>query len=87
MHNIGQALLELHDTKQRLNKKITFKQYQDWQRNFTWDGLLGMRYGASFCKHFDIPDRVLKYYTSVCEADRYIRAHYLDDRNRRLFSI
>lgn len=41
--------------------KITQSQYARWQKQFTWDALHNLRYGQSFCNHFDITDNRLFY--------------------------
>ena len=40
-------------------KRITEKEYLLWQPAYTFEGLHGVRYGQSFCNHFDITDNIL----------------------------
>jgi hypothetical protein len=61
-------------------KKISRQQYEYWLRHYTWDALKGMRYGQSFCNHFQIWDNILYHYRSATIADQYIKDQYLDDR-------
>ena len=52
--------------------------YEAWRLNFTFDGIRGLRYGQSFCNHFDITDYVLFYKMDWDSADRHIRTVYLE---------
>lgn len=52
--------------------------YEAWRLNFTFDGIRGMRYGQSFCNHFDITDYVLFYKMDWDSADQHIRTVYLE---------
>ena len=57
---------------------ITLSEYRDWQRGYIFDGLRNLRYGQSFCNHFDITDNILLYNVlTQQDADRYIRDTYL----------
>ena len=60
------------------HRYITVTEYRDWQRGYIFDGLRSLRYGQSFCNHFDISDNILYYNIfSQPEADRYIRETYI----------
>jgi len=52
--------------------------YEAWRLNFTFDGIRGLRYGQSFCNHFDITDYVLFYKLDWDSADQHIRTVYLE---------
>ena len=56
---------------------ITLAAYEAWRLNFTFDGIRGMRYGQSFCNHFDITDYVLFYKMDWATADQHIKAVYI----------
>jgi hypothetical protein len=56
---------------------ITHAAYEAWRLNFTFDGIRGLRYGQSFCNHFDITDYVLFYMLDWDKADQHIRKLYL----------
>ena len=56
---------------------ITEADYSEWKRAFTFEGIKGLRYGQSFCNHFDITDYVLFYKLDWASADQHIRAVYL----------
>jgi hypothetical protein len=57
---------------------ITPAAYETWRLNFTFDGIRGLRYGQSFCNHFDITDYVLFYKMDWDSADQHIRTVYLE---------
>lgn len=57
--------------------KISVKSYEQWAREFIFDGLRDQRYGQSFCNRFGITDNILYYSTTVTEADQYIQEHYI----------
>jgi len=57
---------------------ITEADYSEWKRAFTFEGIKGLRYGQSFCNHFDITDYVLFYKTDWASADQHIRTVYLE---------
>ena len=60
------------------DRKITHQQYRDWQRGYIFDGLRTLRYGQSFCRHFDISDNILFYnILTQSDADQYIRRTYV----------
>jgi hypothetical protein len=53
--------------------------YQEWQKIYTWEALVGQRYGQSFCNHFDISDNILYYTTfDVGQCDEYIMKRYIE---------
>lgn len=56
---------------------VTLAQYTSWQQQFSFDGLRDLRYGQSFCNHFDISDAALYYCRSAEDADRYIFSQYI----------
>jgi len=56
---------------------ITEAAYEAWRLEFTFDGIRGLRYGQSFCNHFDITDYVLFYKMDWESADQHIRTVYL----------
>ena len=57
---------------------ITEAEYSEWKRAFTFEGIKGLRYGQSFCNHFDITDYVLFYKLDWDSADQHIRTVYLE---------
>ena len=60
------------------NLKITKEDFEVWQKDYTWDGLHGIRYGQSFCNRFGITDNLLYYTTWPAEQiDEYIKKVYI----------
>ena len=58
--------------------KITQKQFDEWQKQLSFDLLQGLRYGQSFCNHFGITDNILYYEFSWLNAEEYIKRAYID---------
>jgi hypothetical protein len=66
------------DARVERQHSIDHAAYNTWRLNFTFDGIRGMRYGQSFCNHFDITDYVLYYKIDWASADQHIRMVYLE---------
>jgi hypothetical protein len=60
------------------NFRITREQFDEWQRQASFDIMKGARYGQSFCNYFGITDNILYYEFSWLNADEYIRRAYID---------
>lgn len=58
-------------------KSVCQADYLAWQHEFVFDALQGLRYGQSFCNHFDITDNILFYERDPEWADTYIRSYYI----------
>jgi hypothetical protein len=71
------STLSFNDPKVNRAYSITPAEYDEWKRAFTFEGIRGMRYGQSFCNHFDLTDYILFYKMDWTSADQYIRAIYL----------
>jgi hypothetical protein len=72
-------LIAFADQKGKVNKPITSKQFEQWKQDFTFDALYGLRYGQSFCNHFDITDNLLYYNPwSVDQTNEYIKKNYVE---------
>lgn len=67
---------ELHDER-HTTLRITLDEYELWVKDFMWDALHGLRYGQSFCNHFNISDHLLYYSLNPEQADNYIRKTYI----------
>jgi hypothetical protein len=65
------------DARVERQHSITQGEYDAWRDEFVFDGIRGMRYGQSFCNHFDITDYVLFYMLDWDKADQHIRKLYL----------
>jgi hypothetical protein len=77
---IGHMMSSLLQSKPfKASQKITLEQYTEWKDRYSFDGLRGLRYGQSFCNHFDISDNIL-YYTifDVGQCDDYIMKRYVE---------
>ena len=35
------------------DNSVSIEDYEQWKREYTWDALVNIRYGQSFCNHFD----------------------------------
>ena len=74
--NMTADLLAMDARVERRNS-ILQTEYDAWRDEFVFDGIRGMRYGQSFCNHFDITDYVLFYMLDWGKADQHIRKLYL----------
>ena len=74
--NMTADLLAMDARVERQNI-ILQTEYDAWRDEFVFDGIRGMRYGQSFCNHFDITDYVLFYMLDWDKADQHIRKLYL----------
>ena len=75
--NMTADLLAMDARAERQNS-VTEAAYEDWKREFTFEGIRGARYGQSFCNHFDITDYVLYYKMDWASAYQHIRTVYLE---------
>jgi len=57
--------------------KIQLKDYENWQKQYTWDALQNIRYGQSFCNQYRITDLRLYYSRDWVFCDRLIRKEYI----------
>jgi hypothetical protein len=72
-------LVAFADQKGHVNKPITKIKFEQWCREFTFDALHGLRYGQSFCNHFNITDNLLYYNSwSVDQTNEYIEKNYVE---------
>ena len=74
--NMTADLLAMDARVERRNS-ILQTEYDAWRDEFVFDGIRGMRYGQSFCNHFDITDYVLFYMLDWDKADQHIKKLYL----------
>jgi len=56
---------------------IQLKDYENWQKQYTWDALQNIRYGQSFCNQYNITDLRLYYSRDWVFCDRLIRKEYI----------
>jgi hypothetical protein len=60
------------------DNSVSLELYEQWKREYTWDALMNLRYGQSFCNHFGIQDNRLYYERDWVKCDSIIRV----DSNR-----
>ena len=73
---MSSILRELAD-KPKLKYKLSQYNFQQWERQFTFDGMRNLRYGQSFCDYFNFTDNILYYDTLQQRARDYILKHYV----------
>lgn len=68
-------------TKEHYNlvddNSVSIQDYEQWQREYTWDALIDIRYGQSFCNYFGITDNRLYYERDWVKCDNIIRSDWL----------
>ena len=72
-----QDLLSQHDPKST-SWPITLEEYESWQKLYTFDALQDLRYGQSFCNHFDIQDHRIFYERDWVRCDSLIRSVWIE---------
>ena len=77
-HNVFNTIVDYFDAVKSSYKLITPTEFADWKRQYTFDGLKGIRYGQSFCNHFSITDNILYYSLTPEQADIYIEELYIE---------
>jgi hypothetical protein len=67
------------DHAERTVKKITQEQYQEWEKNYCFEGLQNLTPGQSFCSTFKIVDHIL-FFNAIDSAGvvKYIKDTYLE---------
>jgi hypothetical protein len=59
-------------------KTIKLAEYESWQKLYTFDALQDVRYGQSFCNHFDIQDHRIYYERDWVRCDTLIRREWIE---------
>jgi hypothetical protein len=78
MHSVFQHMaMNIPHNYPRVNTPVESADYQQWQQEFVFDVLRGLRYGQSFCNRFNITDNILFYEQDPEWADVYIRKTYI----------
>ncbi len=57
---------------------ISMDSYLDWQKEYTFDALLDLRYGQSFCNRFNVQDNRIFYERDWVRCDIIIRSEWLE---------
>ena len=60
-----------------LKNCISHDNYEQWQKQYTWDALTNQRYGESFCNYFKIKDHRIFHETNWLVCDTVIRREWL----------
>lgn len=59
--------------------KVKKSQFDEWQRQWVFDAVAGMRYGQSFCKYFNIATASpLYFFKDNKVSERWIRDNYIE---------
>ena len=78
MTNPFEQMVAFSDQNNNKRNHIGRPQFEKWRQEFSFNALHGLRYGQSFCNHFNITDNILFYaLTDPAQADTYIEKHYL----------
>jgi hypothetical protein len=57
---------------------IKLADYESWQKLYTFDALQDLRYGQSFCNHFNITDHRIYYNRDWVRCDTLIRSEWIE---------
>jgi hypothetical protein len=55
--------------------------YNAWKHSVIFDNIRGLRFGQSFCKHFNITDNLLYYTNDIKWCEKYINETYIQPTN------
>ena len=77
MNSFSQMTQDLLGPRVITEKTISRRAYEKWRREFTFEGLTGVRYGQAFCNRFGITDYLLYYNTNIEETEQRILAWYV----------
>ena len=76
--NAFEQIVAFSALEEQTRPPIPYEDFEVWQKDYTWDGLHGIRYGQSFCNRFGITDNLLYYTTWPAEQiDEYIKKVYI----------
>jgi hypothetical protein len=75
--NMAAELLAESIDNEILKNSISLDNYEQWQKQYTFDALLNQRYGQSFCNHFGITDYRIFHETNWLVCDTVIRREWL----------
>jgi hypothetical protein len=60
------------------SRPIKLADYESWQKLYTFDALQDLRYGQSFCNHFNIIDHRIYYDRDWVRCDTLIRREWIE---------
>jgi hypothetical protein len=79
MGNPFELLINQTNQQNQLYQAVSKKDFEQWKVEFSFEALKGLRYGQSFCNHFDITDNLLYYNPwSVDQTNESIEQNYVD---------
>ena len=76
MNPFANMVAELTETKST-DRKITHEEFEQWQREYSFNGLKNLRYGQSFCQHFAVRDNLIYFAPDPESVDNYVRQQYI----------
>ena len=74
---VTQLLTKFDLPTQVVETPISLDQYEQWQKEFTFDALQDLRYGQSFCNKFNIQDNRIHYEQDWALCDQLIRREWI----------
>ena len=74
---VTQLLTKFDLPTQVVETPISLDQYEQWQKEFTFDALQDLRYGQSFCNKFNIQDNRIHYERDCALCDQLIRREWI----------
>ena len=75
---VTQLLTKFDLPTQVVETPISLDQYEQWQKEFTFDALQDLRYGQSFCNKFNIQDNRIHYEQDWVRCDVLIRREWIE---------
>jgi hypothetical protein len=77
MNSFIQMTQDLLGTKIDTKKTVSLRAFEQWRREFIFEGLAGLRYGQAFCNQFGITDYIIYYNRNIEEIDQRIKTWYV----------
>ena len=59
------------------DNSVSIEDYEQWKREYTWDALVNIRYGQSFCNYFGITDQRIFFERNWQTCDTVIQREWL----------
>lgn len=73
MNNIVQQLT----SQPQAARRVSSQEYSAWRHSYIFDALRGLRFGQSFCNHFDITDYRIMFCSDADRAEHIIKQEWL----------
>ena len=74
---VTQLLTKFDLPTEVVETQISLDQYEQWQKEFTFDALQDLRYGQSFCNKFNRQDTRSHYERDWALCDQLIRREWI----------